>query len=430
MTESNKCRVGVAQVDITPPLGSDLDGYFHKRLAKEIKSRLYTKAMVIEGGGKCIALVSSDVCWTPEQIVNEAKRKIEEACGIPPGAVIISSTHTHTSPVLDTVEGLPYSADPKYVKEFTDNLVKAVTEAFNSMFEADIYYGKTDAEGFSISKLCRLKNGRDVYDIRPMDGGKDGRIGFSAPLDTSVQVLCVKDTEKKTRAFAVNFACHPNSGPEVIWAEWPGDIAKTIAAVYGPDVPCLFLQGTAGDVDCMPKLPHERIGRGIAGAAIMAAERSITPAKVLPVDWRLRHIPVQRETKTPESDAFINELRKKPDIGLMEKSWIKIYDSWKPEPREIKAPVQCLRIGDMAIAALRGEIFTPLGLEIKKYSPAASTFVLELTDEKKGGYIPSPGQARRGGYGEMPFICRHLVPEAADRLTDAAIEMLWEMWDA
>ena len=162
----------------------------------------------------------------------------------------------------------------------------------------------------------------------------------------------------------------------------------------------------------------------------MAAERSITPAKVLPVDWRLRHIPVQRETKTPESDAFIDALRKKPDIGLMEKTWIKIYDSWKPEPREIKAPVQCLRIGDMAIAALRGEIFTPLGLEIKKYSPAASTFVLELTDEKKGGYIPSPGQAGRGGYGEMPFICRHLVPEAADRLTDAAIEMLWEMWDA
>jgi len=430
MPELNNCRVGVAQIDITPPMGSNLDGYFHRRIAKEIKSRLYIKAIVIEGRGKHIVLAASDVCWTPEQIVNEAKKRIEETCGIPPGAVMISSTHTHTSPVLDTVEGLPYSADPKYVREFTDNLVKAVTDAFNSMFEASIYHGKTDAEGFSIYKLCRLKSGKDVYDIRPMDGGKDGRIGLSGTLDNSVQAFCVKDATQKIRAFAVNYACHPNSGPEAIWAEWPGDIAKTIAAVYGQDVPCIFLQGTAGDVDCMPGLPHEQIGRGIAGAAIMAVERASRPANVLPVDWRYRHIPVPRAVKNEESDRFIDALRRKKDIGLMEQSWINIYDSWNPEPKETQVPVQCLRIGDTAITGLRGEIFTPLGLELKKFSPASNTLVVELTDEKKGGYVPSTAQAGRGGYGEFPFICRHLVAEAADRMTDAAIEMLWEMWDS
>ncbi|MCK9266856.1 neutral/alkaline non-lysosomal ceramidase N-terminal domain-containing protein [bacterium] len=429
MCEINNCKVGVAQIDITPPLGTELDGYFQRRVAKEIKSRLYTKSMIIEAGGKYIVFVVSDVCWTPEHIVAKAKKRIEKACGIPAGAVIISSTHTHTAPVIDTVKGMPYSADPKYVQEFTDNLVKSVVDAYNSMFEAEIYQGKTDAEGFSIYKLCRLKTGQDVYDIRPMDGSKDGRIGFSGELDNSVQVLCVKDKNKEVKAFAVNYACHPNSGPEVFWAEWPGDIAKTIASVYGSDVPCLFLQGTAGDVDCMPKLPHEQIGRGIAGAAIMAVERAINPIKVLPIDWRLRYIPIPRAVKDSESDKFIDSLRRNPKIGEMEKVWIDLYDSWNPEPKERQVPVQCLRLGDTAIVALKGEIFTPLGLEIKKFSPTPNTLVLELTDEKEGGYVPSVSQARRGGYGEIPFICRQLAPEAADMMTNSAIEMLWEMWD-
>ncbi|HNS32980.1 MAG TPA: neutral/alkaline non-lysosomal ceramidase N-terminal domain-containing protein [bacterium] len=433
MSEKQNFRAGVAQVDITPPLGSDLGGYHHRRLAREIRSRLYTKAMVIESDGKRIALVANDICMLSDDITYPAKEKIASSCGIPAEAVMLSATHTHTGPAIDIVSGvpatgLPFSPDPVYIKKLTENIVKGVMEACSSLFDAGIFYGQAQAEGFSINKLCRLKNGRDIYDTRPMDGGRDGRIGFSGPLDNSVQVLCIKDTEKKVRAFAVNYACHPNSGPDVIWAEWPGEMAETISLVYGQDVPCLLLQGTSGDVDCMLNLPHERIGRGIAGAAIMAIEREQNPSTVLPIDFRMKNIPMQLLAKTPETERLMNEIKKKPDRSLPEESWLKRYNGWNPGCTEINVPIQCLRMGQTAFVGLPGEIFTSIGLEIKRYSPAANTMVVELANTRVG-YVPPVEQADRGGYGQWPFTNRLLVPEAASIMADAAVGMLWEMWD-
>ena len=429
MSESGKCRVGVAQIDITPSLGSNLGGYFHARRAKEARGKLYTRTMVIENGGKRIALVANDLLYITDEISTKAKEKISSSCGLSPEEVMITATHTHTGPALMIIPGLPYDHDPVYVGELIEKIVECVSKACGSMFDAEIYFGKTEAEGFSISKLCRMKNGKDIYDIRPMDGGKDGRIGFSAPLDNSVQVLCVRDKDKKARAFAINYACHPNSGPDYIWAEWPGEMAETISLIYGQDVPCLFLQGTAGDVDCMYKLPHDQIGRGIAGAAIMAAERELTPLSALPVDSRLRYVPVPRLSKTPETDRIMNELRKKPDLSLPEKNWLTRYDLWNPEPKEINIPIHCMRIGNTALVGMPWEVFTPIGLEIKRYSPATSTMVVELANTRCG-YLPPIEQSLRGGYGEWPFITRLFVPEAATMAADTAIEMLWEMWDS
>jgi hypothetical protein len=127
---------------------------------------------------------------------------------------------------------------------------------------------------------------------------------------------------------------------------------------------------------------------------------------------------------------MIEEIRKKPEPSYLEKGWLARYDAWDDEPREVNAPVQCLRIGSVAIVGLPAEIFTALGLEIKRYSPAEHTLVVELANERVSSYIPALEQAHRGGYGEWPFISRHLVPEAATIITDAAIGMLHEIWDA
>jgi len=374
-------------------------------------------------------MVANDLCGMPEKVSVPVKEKIAASCGLPPEAVMLSATHTHTAPVLSSRPGSPLTPDPAYVEKLIGQMADVVLKAYSSRSESYIYYGKTEAEGFSINKLCRLKDGKEFYSLKPMDGGKDGRIGFAHSLDNSVQALCIKDKDLNVKAFAVNYACHPNSGPEIIWAEWPGDVAATISAVYGKDVPCLFLQGTAGDVDCRPGLPHEQIGRGIAGAAIMAVERTVETMKVSPVDYRLRNVKFPRLVKTPESDRLIEELRKRKDLGYLEKGWVDTYDAWQPEPEDATQPIQCLRMGDTALVGLPGEIFTALGDEIKRYSPASNTLVVELSNSTKS-YFPPIQQAGRGGYGQWPYKSRRFLPEAAVVMTDTAIEMLWEMWDS
>ncbi len=248
-------------------------------------------------------------------------------------------------------------------------------------------------------------------------------------LDTSVQVLGAYDAENRLRALVVNFAAHPNSSVEAIWAEWPGEMARALAAVYGPEVPCLFLQGTSGDVDCARGLTKEQVGRGIAGAVLLAIERELAPLAVAPLDARWTSLSIPRLVKTPETDRMIAAIRAKPNPNYLEQQWPLFYDAWDPEPAALEAPVQCLRLGDLALATLPGEAFTALGLEIKRFSPAAHTLVVAYAN-RHVGYIPPVQQAHRGGYGEWPFLSRQLVPEAATMMTDAAIAMLHDLWRA
>ncbi len=424
MTENKTCRVGFAQHKITPSIGSELGGYFHKRFARDVKSDLYAKAMVIETCGRRVALVANDLLRTCAEYADPARAQIASACGIPPEAVMISATHTHTGPALQKDKGNPVDPVPGYMGIMTEAIVKVTRDACDSMFDATLHVGQAEAERYSMNKLSRTRNGRDVY--RQPEPHDPETVGPAGPLDTSVQVLCARDADKRIRAMAVNFASHPNSGGDSIWAEWPGEMARTMAAIYGPDVPCLFLQGTAGDVDCR-SIPREQIGRGIAGAAVMAIEREVAPMASSPIDFRLKLLKIARLVKTAETDRIIEAIRNKPDADYLEKSWPPRYDAWDNEPAELTVPIQCLRMGDIALVGLPCEAFTTLGLEIKRYSPAKRTFVVAYANDHVG-YMPPVEQAERGGYGEWPFISRRLIPQAATLMTDAAIGMLHELW--
>jgi len=423
--EQATCRVGVARKKITPPLGSELTGYAHKRFATDIKSDLYTKALVIEAGGRCIALVCNDLLLTHGELADPARERIAAACGIPAEAVLIAASHTHTGPEL-IKRSIFVDPVPGCLEIVTDAIVGAVKDACDSMFDATLHFGHVEAPGYSINKLSRTKDGHDVYRHHLSFG--PGEIGPSGPLDMSVQVLCARDMDKRIRSLTVNFAAHPDSSGDSIWAEWPGEMAQTLAAVYGADVPCLFLQGTAGDVNCMYGISREQVGRGIAGAAIMAIEREAALLTPVPIDFRLKRLKIPRLVKTPETDRMIDAIREKASAGYLEKAWLAAYDAWKAEPVELEAVVQCLRLGDAALITLPGEAFTNLGLEIKRYSPAKRTFVVTCANAWVG-YIPPVEQAERGGYGEWPFLSRRLIPEAATMMTNTIIEMLHEMWN-
>src|SRR5204862_194462 len=52
--------------------------------------------------GAKAALVSLDLISTTRQVVTEARREIERTTGVPGAAVMVSATHSHTGPVLNT----------------------------------------------------------------------------------------------------------------------------------------------------------------------------------------------------------------------------------------------------------------------------------------------------------------------------------------
>src|SRR6187455_1713938 len=93
-------QAGAAAVDITPPKGCPMAGYYSFRGAEGTHDPLFAKALVFEKDGTRIALVSLDLITTTRGLVEETRKRIEQQTGIPGRNVMISATHSHTGPVL------------------------------------------------------------------------------------------------------------------------------------------------------------------------------------------------------------------------------------------------------------------------------------------------------------------------------------------
>jgi hypothetical protein len=64
-------------------------------------------------------------------------------------------------------------------------------------------------------------------------------------------------------------------------------------------------------------------------------------------------------------------------------------------------------------------------LEIKKRSPFADSFVIELANGA-GGYMPPPSQLELGGY-ETWFGTNRVQADASEVITEAILEMMQEL---
>src|SRR5262245_35162654 len=93
---AGELRVGAAAVNINPPMGTPLAGYYSARGASTVLDNLYSKALVLDQDGVKVALVVCDLISLPRHTVVEARRLILKQTGL--AEVMISATHTHTGP--------------------------------------------------------------------------------------------------------------------------------------------------------------------------------------------------------------------------------------------------------------------------------------------------------------------------------------------
>jgi hypothetical protein len=85
-----------------------------------------------------------------------------------------------------------------------------------------------------------------------------------------------------------------------------------------------------------------------------------------------------------------------------------------------------MAIGDVAIVGFPVELFTAFGRRMKAASPFPGTIVATLANGWHG-YAPTLEAFDRGGYEPRFAYPSRLVPEAGDRMTDAALGC-WPDW--
>ena len=431
MQEHYFYNIGIAQEKITPELPCRLAGYFHERVADKVRDDIYVKALLIDK----LVLVSCDLVALTEEIVSGAKEIIMQECGLNSEQILICATHTHTAPEIRR-EVQPTWCDDAYIKKLIKTIAATAQKAFESKFEGTVHYGAVDAPEYSFNRLYRQADGSEVF-------GKigDAIIGPAGPVDSSLQTLFIRDKDKEVRGVVINFACHPDviggGQADFVSADWPGEMAKNIAAVYGKNIPCLFLQGTAGDINQTDYLPHYipnggvskavQMGRGLSGAAMLAGEKAeaMTDSSCA-ISCEYLELPFY--TRDKEFFDKIEELKKKSERTYFENALILRGEEWNKDGKSIKIPIHCMRLGNIAIVGMPAEIFTAWGLEIKKYSPAEHTIVIELCDKRVGNYVPTTDQANRGAYGSIPVLSRFFEPDAGRLMIECAIENLQKLW--
>lgn len=442
-TETATCRAGIARVCITPDLPCEMAGYFHSRIATSVARDLYATALVLENGGECLVMVSCDLIAMTDEICGPAFAEAERRYGVPLAHCVACATHTHTGPEVRHGSAVPCCEE--YIPKAAALLTQAVVDAFENRFEAVLCVGATRAPGLAHNRLSRCADGSEIFGRQSLGSPV---IGAAGPEDDAVQTLSIYDTAKTLRAVAVNFACHPDiSGggkAQAIDADWPGEMADYLGRILGPDVVCMFWQGTAGDInhaDHRATAPRwqpggrSTVARGVAGSALYALETAV-PLGNLALAACRQELEIPYYVRDATLFALLDELKAKGAAGTyFEQNLVRRIEAWPNDGKTDRIAVSCLRIGDLAIAALPGEIFTGWGLEIKSYSPAKYTFVVELASSHDGltGYKATSDQALRGArakgaYGALPTLSQKHCPASGQMMTEAIIQSLYELW--
>src|SRR5437762_8538833 len=76
-------QAGVAVVDITPPLGYRMAGYYNERRNTGTHDPLFAKAVVFQQGDVRAALVVCDLVSIPAEISSAARNLAQKTTGIP-----------------------------------------------------------------------------------------------------------------------------------------------------------------------------------------------------------------------------------------------------------------------------------------------------------------------------------------------------------
>jgi len=311
-TSEAALKGGCAKVNITPPLGIPLIGSYGKP-SDDVLDELYAKSLVLNDGINTIAIVSTDLLYTPlEEITGPVRKIITEKTGIPERNILVCATHTHSGPEVFTRSKFGQAGDespPAIDRSYLDTLVKkiagSVLIAHKEMQEVKVGAAKGQAPEIVYNRRPRNNEGlvKMAFTLPPevratrkvvVDPGGDVRTTFVlpddktewkfGPIDPEVCVLRIENMDGELLASLVNFGCHPVSiYPHLstaISADYPAYVTRVIEQTEGGL--CLFTLGLAGDAVPFDRgvLPCRQIGRAVGGEALRRLQFVMTTSDV------------------------------------------------------------------------------------------------------------------------------------------------------
>ena len=440
-TPQSRCRFGLAQGDITPPVeiyyrmwGAATQDHatgVHRPLRATV-----TALGPLEGEGRQF-IIALDHCVMGRREMDDLLDAVCVGAEILREELFVVFSHTHAAGLM----GLERSDLPggEHIAPYLEQLAQTVTrlaiEAREQMQPATLIYG---------TGRCDLAAHRDFWDPE----NETWICGFhpDTPADDTVLVARVQSADGVLLATLVNYACHPTTlawENTLISPDYPGAMRETIENAIG--APCLFLQGASGELGPVEGFVGDvavadRNGRQLGHAALSALESLPAPEtrfvyrgpvvsgatlgdwrhEPLPesqsqanADWQLdrREIPLPILSGTPSVEQVQAELadweaKDTPDARAMAERKRRMLHRLDQLPPGDAFPIESvvLKIGGAVWVILQGEFYSVLQTSLRERFPGTPIVVATIASHWGASYLPPRELYGKGIYQESIAI--------------------------
>ena len=450
----NNLKIGYAQVNINPPLGIGIEGYYVPRFVKGFLDELLASAMAVQSGDKTVLLISCDHIGFGKQFPRY-RAAIAEAAGIPVDNIYLACTHTHTGPFVSPGFGFDQPEEPVYrYADFVENRLKdvavlAMKDLRNARMGFIVGYAP---ERVAYIRRYKMKDG-STWTCPPIDDPNiDHPLG---ELDQRVNVLRF-DQEYGQTIVLYNYGVHVDCiGGELASADFPGWVRKTIdKALDG--VKCIYFPGAQGDVgstnvhpsggdmndteisfDNEMKSPGMArfVGRALAGTILQVFDK-VEYIDVESIDILHKMVEVRSNKPTPEDDmekahlyARLHKEGRDDEIPFKAMELTTAIANanrlvrLENGPDFFRLELTGLRIGSVAFVGFPGEPFTDIGRQTKTAEGWAMILPCCIVNGYSG-YFPTADAFREGGYEASTSSYHSTVAESLVSGAKALLEEL------
>lgn len=339
-------RLGVSQINITPQVPITMSGYDARDTPfTGVHDDLYASALYFSSEENKALIITTDLIGFKTELADEIKKRISSEINIPSENIMLIAVHNHGGPAIKTYEDNLPAANEDYIRVLKEKLTLLAAEASKNPVPFQMGIGKGHCS-MNINRRAEFADG-GIWLGRNQDG----------PCDHELDVVKFEDFNHKTMAVLINWPCHGTASGQdnyKITGDWPGAASRFIKNQTGKEVVVAITAGASADINPIYGPGNDFSEIETVGYQVgKEAWKTITQTLVFPVN---------------SLESTSNTMTFPGKKACKDKFPQKSYESGP----DVTIRLSVLKIGDLVLAGISGELMTEIGLEVKKLSPYRS----------------------------------------------------------
>ncbi|MEP7311364.1 MAG: neutral/alkaline non-lysosomal ceramidase N-terminal domain-containing protein [Pseudomonadota bacterium] len=383
-------RAGAARIDYTPTAAQRPGNFLG------VLDPIYIRSIVVDNGRTRAALISMDAGAISTDFYNKVSARAEKELNIPTTQLLLSATHTHSVP-FQTAPGVE------------ETVLQSLRDAIARLQPARIAWG---------TGLSYINVNRDRVD--PATNRWWEGPNYDGTSDKTVAVVRFETPTGAPIAVYYNYAVHAvlTGTLDQISGDIPGATSRYIEESLGGTAVALFDSGAAGDQNPIyfnqtyelrdiRIADYARRGEDISNAmppggqgldrknpqvqVLLKQQAQMASSMGQMLGEEVLHV-MRESLEKSSADATLGgavksltcPARRRTDTGRAG------FPGTYVDAEDVTIRLGALRLGDVYIGAVDGEVYNAIAQRLKRESPFKHTLLSTLTNGFAGtGYIPS-----------------------------------------